>query len=112
MILGGINGIEVAKQIRKYDSKVIIIIITSIIEYAIKGYNVGAYNFILKPIDENKFIKIIEAGIKTIKSSKRTYSIIKRDLTKKILLDEIIYIKSAKKRSDIYYFSLCHWLLY
>ena len=55
MQMDGIDGIETAKVIRKYDKNVRIVIITSIIEYAVEGYGINASDFILKPIDVLKF---------------------------------------------------------
>lgn len=51
----GINGIKTAEEIRKFDSKVNIIFVTSYTDYAIEGYRVSALHYILKPITNEKF---------------------------------------------------------
>lgn len=51
----GLNGMELAKAIRKKDEKVMLVFITNMAQYAIKGYDVQAYDFILKPLDYTSF---------------------------------------------------------
>ena len=50
-----IDGMEVAQKIRKIDKNVMIIFVTSLAQYAIKGYEVNAFDYILKPIDYYNF---------------------------------------------------------
>ncbi len=44
------NGIETARNIRKKDTCVAIVFITNYVKYAVEGYSVQAYNYLLKPI--------------------------------------------------------------
>lgn len=46
----GINGMEAAREIRKFDTKVYIIFITMMYQRAIEGYAVRAFGFIKKPV--------------------------------------------------------------
>ena len=45
-----IDGMTAAEEIRKVDSSVFIIFITNAPQYAIRGYEVGALDYILKPV--------------------------------------------------------------
>ncbi len=49
------NGIELARKIRQVDSDVIIIFITNLAQMAIKGYEVRAFDFIVKPVNYGDF---------------------------------------------------------
>ena len=49
------DGMTAAREIRKIDDKVMIVFVTSLAQYAIKGYEVNAFDFILKPISYNSF---------------------------------------------------------
>ncbi len=53
--LGDLNGMEVAKCLRKIDQKVILIFVTSLAQYAVKGYEVDALDFIVKPVIYSAF---------------------------------------------------------
>ncbi|MDE5781296.1 MAG: response regulator, partial [Lachnospiraceae bacterium] len=46
------NGLEVAKRIRKFDDLVYLIYITAHKNYAVEAYDVHPFQFILKPIKE------------------------------------------------------------
>lgn len=103
MQLEELDGIQTAEIIRKYDKDSIIIIITSIIEYAVDGYGVNAYDFILKPVEENKFVKVFRSAIKKIQTeNNRTYVIQIRDMTIVLKLSNIVYIESARKKINVY----------
>lgn len=43
-------GMDAARQIRKMDENVMIVFVTNLTQYAIEGYSVNAYDYILKPL--------------------------------------------------------------
>lgn len=49
--MSGMNGIQTARQIRKIDPRVMIIFTTALAQYAIEGYSVQAFDYILKPLE-------------------------------------------------------------
>lgn len=51
----GTDGMEAAKKIRMQDDAAVIMFITNMAHYAIKGYEVGALDFVLKPIQYYNF---------------------------------------------------------
>ena len=48
-------GMEAAKKIRQMDDRVMIIFITMLTQYAIEGYSVGAFDYVLKPVRYEEF---------------------------------------------------------
>lgn len=46
----GIDGMRAAERLRAIDSTVVLIFVTSLAQYAIQGYSVGALDYILKPV--------------------------------------------------------------
>lgn len=44
------DGIALAKKIREFDKDVYIVFVTNYIEFAPKGYEVGLFRFLLKPV--------------------------------------------------------------
>jgi DNA-binding LytR/AlgR family response regulator len=46
--MGGINGMDTAREIRKKDENVIIVFLTSYQEFATDGYEVNAYRYLIK----------------------------------------------------------------
>lgn len=49
------SGMEAARKIRETDPQVIIVFVTNLAQYAVDGYGVNAFDFILKPVDYNSF---------------------------------------------------------
>lgn len=63
VILPNENGIDIAREIRQYDSVVKIIFLTSSSEFAVQSYTVDAYFYQLKPIWEENFFRLMDAAI-------------------------------------------------
>lgn len=49
------NGIDAAKKLREIDSGVMIVFVTQSDRYAVDGYQVDAFDYILKPINHKNF---------------------------------------------------------
>lgn len=48
--LPGINGFEATRKLRETDATVLLIFITNMSKFAVNGYEVGAFDFVVKPI--------------------------------------------------------------
>ncbi len=55
VMMPGENGIDTAREIRRYDQSMKIIFLTSSAEFAVESYTVGAYFYQLKPIWQESF---------------------------------------------------------
>ncbi|GAA0114406.1 LytR/AlgR family response regulator transcription factor [Clostridium senegalense] len=99
--VGKINGIEAAKEIRKFDSTVEIIFVTKFNNYIYEGYEVRAYRYLLKPI-RYETIKIVTLNcIKNINRQKKLVIKYKGEII--ILnIDEIEYIEVMQKMITIH----------
>lgn len=100
--LGEINGMDTARKIRILDNNVEIIFITSLIEYALEGYKVRAYRYLVKPV---KYEDIKENIINIIEEVeiKNKYIIIKKQGNQiKLDINEITYIEVQKETITIH----------
>ena len=61
VVMPGENGIDTAREIRRYDQNVKIIFLTSSAEFAVESYTVGAYFYQLKPIWEESFFRLLDS---------------------------------------------------
>lgn len=59
--MDSMNGIDLAKKLRLLGHDQPIVFITGYTQYAIDGYDVQAYDYLLKPIKEDKFHKLLSA---------------------------------------------------
>lgn len=67
------DGMTAAAEIRKADDEVVIIFITNMAQYAIKGYAVGALDFITKPISYFAFSQCISHAIRRMQKRVRRF---------------------------------------
>ena len=63
VLMPGENGMEAAKEIRRYDTAVRIIFLTSSQEFAVDSYKVGAFFYQLKPILEESLFRLLDSAI-------------------------------------------------
>ncbi len=77
VIMPGMDGIHVAKEIRQYDNAVKIIFLTSSDEFAVQSYTVDAYFYQMKPIREESFFRLMEAVVSEHKKE-RQHSLVLR----------------------------------
>ena len=61
-----IDGMALANKIREKNSSVIIIFITTMVQYAVKGYEVDALGYLVKPITYFTFRQILIKALKKI----------------------------------------------
>jgi len=65
--MGKLNGMETAREIRKKDQDVVLVFITNMAQYAINGYDVGALDYVLKPINYYTFSVRLDRAVSRVK---------------------------------------------
>lgn len=61
------DGMTAAEKIREKDHKVVIIFLTSMVSYAVKGYEVEALDYIVKPVDYLVFSQKLDRALERVK---------------------------------------------
>lgn len=88
------NGIQIAKEIRKLDHQVLMIFVTNMAQMAIKGYEVQALDFIVKPINYYSFAMKIRNAINMIHIQESKNLVIGTPTgMQKISTDELYYVE-------------------
>ena len=94
--MNNIDGIHVAKEIRKHDKTAVIVFVTAFLSYATEGYKVDAFRYIIKN-DVSLEISMIECldAIKERFIDKTTSMLfVFRKFEKEIEIQDILYIES------------------
>lgn len=96
-----INGIELAKQIKDMYPEVCLVLVTSYIEYAVKGYEAKADRYLLKPIKIEDIETLVEDFMREQNKVKK---IIVKDKEQEHLISirDILYISAEDKYTIIY----------
>lgn len=88
-----INGIQLAKQIRKENNTVQIIFITGYSDYIEEGYDVSALHYLMKPLNESKFLAVLDRATEKIRQNDRTLNLMLCGETVLLPLHEIKYLE-------------------
>ena len=97
------DGMTAAEEIRRLDQEVVIMFITNMTNYAIRGYQVDALDYVLKPVSYFAFSQKLGRAISMIK--KTTSKVISVDMpsgVKKLEIDNIFYIESEGHNLNFY----------
>lgn len=78
IMMPGIDGMSLANRIREFDESVIIVFVTNMSAYAIKGYEVNAFDYIVKPIAKTHLFKSLDRIIKIFSNKSSQTITIKR----------------------------------
>ena len=90
-----VNGMAAAEEIRKVDSEVTILFITNTPQYAVRGYEVGALDYILKPVPYFTFCQKLSRAVAKIKKRRRRWITIPvKGGIMRMELSDIYYIES------------------
>ena len=92
-----LDGYSAAKKIRSFDQNVIIIFVTNMAGYAIKGYSVDALSFIVKPVSYFAFKEELNKSIERLQSKKDQYIAlsVENGIVKQNIKD-ILFLESFK----------------
>lgn len=96
-----LNGVELAKKIRKEDDLLNIIFITAIPDYIGEGYNVDAINYLLKPISEIKLYECLNKAMEKMPKEEKAILIDVEGEIVRIKQDNIIYIEAFSHYIDV-----------
>lgn len=89
-----INGMDAAEKLREMNSYPILIFLTTLAGYAIRGYTVDAMDFVLKPIKKEKFTKIFERALKQLEQKKTYISLNTKGAARRVATDEVTFIEA------------------
>lgn len=88
------DGMAAAEAIRQVDEEVVIIFITNMPQFVIKGYSVSALDYVLKPISYFAFSQRIQRALSRMKKRAQRYiSIPFKGGMRKLAVSQIAYVE-------------------
>lgn len=88
------DGVELARRIRKDNEAVQIIFITGYPDFIADGYDVSALHYLMKPVKEDKLFEVLDRAVKSLTKQKRAILLNIDGGSLRILIDEIIYVEA------------------
>ena len=90
-----LDGMTAAEEIRKQDSEVVIIFITNMAQYAIRGYAVDALDYVLKPVTYFAFAQRLERAVTRMKRREQKFIVIPvKGGRQKVDVSRLYYVES------------------
>ena len=91
----GMNGMDAARKLRETDEEVTILFVTHMAQYAINGYEVGAVDYIIKPIGYYEFALKFAKALKRVNSpEKRMLALNATDGLRKLKVEDIYCVEA------------------
>lgn len=97
------NGMDVAAKLREYDTNACLIFVTNMAQYAIKGYEVNALDFLVKPVAYPIFAFKISKALAIAEKRKTTELVLKRKTgLVRVQISDIYYVEVSSHRVFYY----------
>ena len=101
IIMRDLDGMKTAQIFRKKAFDKILIFVSSSREYVFEAYDVEAFQYLLKPVDDRKLKSVLQKAVLKTESRSQEFIILSRDRQKKkLFLDDIYYFEIKGRMVD------------
>lgn len=71
----GTDGMTAAHRLREADKEIVLIFVTTMAKFAVEGYDVNAFNYIVKPISYYEFRLKVDKAFRSLRGGRRKISL-------------------------------------
>jgi DNA-binding LytR/AlgR family response regulator len=104
--MSGLNGMDAARKIKETTGShaAAVIFVTAFKEYMQDAFDVRAYHFLLKPIDEKKFVSVLSGAVGECRENASRANIFVKNagVSHVVPIDDILFIESRNKKVVIH----------
>ncbi|MGI6192161.1 MAG: LytR/AlgR family response regulator transcription factor [Christensenellales bacterium] len=95
IMMPGVSGIDVAKEIRYHDKAAPILFFTSSPEFALESYSVKAVNYVLKPVSKEKLFFTFDDLLEQMRLQNEEDAIVVKSTEgiQRILISNLVYVE-------------------
>lgn len=97
IIMPLLNGMDTARELRNDNQTVPIIFLTSAREFAVDSYEVKAFHYLIKPVDEEKLFHTLDDFLQTITLPQSLFTAQTDRGFCKIAVDDVEYLEAQNK---------------
>ena len=95
----GINGMETAKRLRQKQFKGFLVFITILAEMVFQSFEVQAYDYLVKPLNEKHFDRTMERIFTSVQSFSRANLLVQKGYESRIVsFDDIIFCEIINRK--------------
>ncbi|MBU5676257.1 LytTR family DNA-binding domain-containing protein [Alkaliphilus sp. MSJ-5] len=103
-----LDGIQTGRKIREKDKDAVIVYLTGYRKYALEAFEIESFNYLIKPIIKEKFIRVMEKILlrleerQALQEKKKTFPIQTKDKLIQLQYDDIYYFEKHFRKIKIY----------
>lgn len=101
IFMGGINGMETARELMKRGGRVQIIFASTSIDYAAEAFAIDALHYIVKPVEKDRLYRVLDRFFESHYAMKTVEVKVGR-LEESVYLSEILYVEAQGKRARLH----------
>lgn len=99
IVLGDFNGIKLAEKIRAYSKRTAMVFISDSREFALDGYSVRAFAYLLKPLDKAKLFEVLDKlTVQSLTKTEETVDVKLDGITIGLPTNKIVFVESNDKK--------------
>ena len=103
IMMRDLDGMKTAQLFRKRAVDKILIFVSSSREYVFEAYEVEAFQYLLKPVDDRKLKRVLQKAVLKTESRSQEFIIVSRERQKKkLFLDDIYYFEIRGRTVDVH----------
>jgi len=96
------TGIELAEYIRKTDQNILLVFLTGFKQYVLKGYDVNALHYLIKPLSVAKLLPILDKALFILQSTRiGSLTVSSESGLYKLLFNDIFYISMLAHNAEV-----------
>lgn len=100
--MGAMDGVALAKRVRREDEALQLIFITGYSDYITQGYDVSALHYLLKPVNREKFFDVLDRGMERWNRNQKFLNLELSGETVRVPLREIRYLDVCRNYVTIH----------
>lgn len=97
------NGMDAAVRLRKLDTQCVLIFVTNMAQYAVKGYEVDALDFVVKPVSYYNFAMKMEKALRVCQRRKTSSIRVLSDGELRVIATDDLYYVEVSNHNLIFH---------
>ena len=92
--MGKMNGVELAREIRRENHSIQLIFVTGYYEYFSDGFDVSALHYLIKPATNDKLYPVLDRAVSNLSYRERSVLLSTAEADIRVPLADILYVES------------------
>lgn len=98
--MNGIDGMETARRLKK-QSDAILIFVTGVKEQVFQAFDVGAFHYLMKPVDQDKMTDVLRRAVQEVEKRQAAprFLLVKAEgCHRRIPVEDILYVENSGRK--------------